>query len=226
MKTAREKATTSPGPRELTRAARTLRSSLRRCGRLNRAKDMPIPEQNLVLHLGAALLRGGYSIYGEADLPGAGRIDLLACDDQEGLIVEASAFGAINTSKLLGDALRLEKFKPQGPWKLLSKRPTQAFWKELDQRWGMLAVLCFSSPHLARCWRSMGDAGALEAALDAPAAREIRAFGPDRREALRELAKFLRRRGAGIGVIPVLPAAGVWRGVMPLWLLWSTWRLR
>lgn len=207
------------------RASKSLAASIRVVGRPNRAKDQPIPEQNLVLHLGSALLARGYSVYGEADLPRAGRIDLLACNDGHGLIVEAATFGSINMAKLLNDARRLERFRPQGPWKLLSRQPANAFWKCLDERWAMIMVLCFAWKHLTVCWSNLLDTERLDQALTAREVRDIRAFGTGRREDMRQLGKFLRGRGAELGVAPVLDQ-DLWRDVMPLWLLWAAWPLK
>lgn len=210
----------------LVRAAKTIGKSLRRCGRLNRAKDQPIPEQNLVLHLAAALLGKGYAVYGEADLPKAGRIDLLACTNKTGLIVEAATFGSINMAKLLRDAQRLEKYQPQCRWwKLKSKRRATEFWACLDEHWAMIVVLCFSRDHLAECWRRLLDEDRLEEALAAPEVKEIRAFKAGRREAMRDFGRFLRKRETQLGVVPVFRDSQVWLGVGPLWLLSASWPL-
>lgn len=218
----------NPHQRALARAAGTLKQSIMLCGRPNRAKDQPIPEQNLVLHLAAALLGQGYAVYGEADLPRAGRIDLVACNEKVGLVVEAATFGSINMAKLLRDARRLEQYRPQCPWRLKSKRHSTEFWRCLTKRWAMIAVLCFSWEHLATCWDSLLDGSQLEEALSAKDVSDIRAFGSGRREAMRELGRFLRRREAEIDVLPVLRdfwvASGA-RDVMPLWIFSAAWRL-
>ena len=215
--------------RALADTRRSLRSSLHRLGRLNRAWDAPVPEQNLVLHFGAALLRSDHAVYGEADLPGRGRIDLLACSRRAGLLVEAASFGGVKMSKIMEDARRLEKYLPQAPWPLVSGKDGGAFWSELDQRWALILVSCSSTRHFFDCWSGLLDTRRLGARLASEACDFVPGFPGHAREEMRRFGAFLSKRQGLGGCLPVIKQdrkEKLFAGeILPISILWAAWRL-
>lgn len=215
--------------RALADSKTSLASSIQRLGRLNRAWNAPVPEQNLVLHFGAALLKSGHAVYGEADLPKRGRIDLVACGPRVGLLVEAASFGGVKMAKVMEDVQRLERYRPQAAWPLASGRDVGEFWSVLRQRWAMILVSCSSTAHFFDCWRGLVDSSSLGTRLANEACDFVPGFPHHARAEMRRFGAFLGKRRGAVGCIPVIKqnkTGKLFAGeVLPISILWAAWRL-
>lgn len=203
-------------PKELTKAladaAASMEQMFKNVGHLNLKEGNPIPERNLVVHVGAALIAAGFSVYAEPRLPAsegnkAQRIDLLASNKTNSFVFEAKSFGARDFERLMLDMKRLIRFRPQAVSFTDGHDPVE-FWRDAN-RWGVILVLSLQTREFKEIWEMQVRDKVLFETLLASYPHSLKANKNGGTNAWKDFAQELRNRSAVAGCEKILET-GFW----------------
>lgn len=143
----------------LTDAAQRLGRALNELEWPSGGKDAAPAEINALINLMFYLQSqpAPFAIYAEGTCED-GRIDMMACDGEVALAVEAKNFGAIQrqSEAALRDLNRMLKFRPSLGL-LRSGEAPRPWWGDAKQRWGIILIQSFRGKEIADAWQSPDD---------------------------------------------------------------------
>ncbi len=123
----------------------------------NGGKDGAPAERNAMFNVAYYLgsLPKRYHLYFEGTA-GNGRMDMMGCDGETAIAIEAKSLGDINrqSASLLTDLDRLLKFSPFLTEKLNDNSKPHQWWQEATNRWGILLILSFRGREIADAWKT------------------------------------------------------------------------
>ena len=104
-----------------------------------------------------------FYFYSEGTIAQTGRIDLIGCNGDVALAMEAKGFGPINSrsNSAFKDLQRLRDFVPAYS-KPASPFEPRDWWQEAKQRWGLLLVMSFRGVEVKEAWEAPSTSEAYE----------------------------------------------------------------
>ncbi len=199
--------------------AKSLNTTFKQAGALQREDIHHLPARNTVVHLGASLINAGYAVYAKpTNAQGVGQADLLACNQKLSFVISATTYRKLNLSKIGAQARQMVGFTPEAYPRLDQNDPLR-FWRE-SERWGVLLMQSFSGEDLNELWSSqITGAQSFQKALAASTL-----INAPEKKAFAELAEFLQARQGYAGSEPI--CSELWANhTERLDLLWAAFTL-
>lgn len=123
-------------------------------------KDAAPPEINALINVMfyLASLPRPFQIYAEGAFAD-GRIDMMGCNGETAIAIEAKNFGSINkqAESVLNDLERLKAFTPVLTENLSNDLKPNQWWQEAKSRWGVILISSFRDSDVADAWVANDD---------------------------------------------------------------------
>ncbi len=123
----------------------------------NGGKEAPPSEINALINVSYFLqnLPQPFAIYAEGSCA-SGRVDAMGFNGRVAFVLEAKTFGTINSQaeSAFRDLERMRKFFPEMTQKLSGALRPRDWWREAEERWGIILISSFRGKEVADAWQA------------------------------------------------------------------------